>query len=384
MPTSPESFRPGVAVMPRTLAVLLGVAAAVVAIAGMRSAAWVVGPVFLALVVTITAHPMRAPLERHLPGWAATVVCLVVVYVLLVGFALALVVSAARFASLLPEYETQFNDRISQVTAHLHSFSVSDAQVANLNQHLDLGRLTGAVTAVLSSVLSSLSSLVLILAVLFFMAIDGSGFPRRLAAAASVRPTLISALVGFAHGTRRYILVSTVFGLIVAACDTIALAIMGVPAPVLWGLLAFLTNYIPNIGFFIGLVPPAVLAGLDSGVGLMVAVIVVYCVLNMIIQSGIQPKVVGDAVGLATTLTFLSVVFWSWVVGPLGAILAIPLSLFVRAVLVDADPGGRWLRTLVANSDQVPESRPLGPAAPDGTGQLGPHLVAPPPATPPP
>ena len=81
----------------------------------------------------------------------------------------------------------------------------------------------------------------------------------------------------------------------------------------------------------------------------MLAVIVVYSVLNLIIQSVIQPRVVGDAVGLSTTLTFLSLVFWSWVIGPLGAILAVPVSLLVRAVLVDADPCNEWLRPLVAN-----------------------------------
>ena len=79
----------------------------------------------------------------------------------------------------------------------------------------------------------------------------------------------------------------------------------GVPLPLTWGLLAFITNYIPNIGFIIGLIPPAILGLLEGGPSLMLAVIAVYCVLNVVIQSVIQPKVVGDAVGLSTTLTLL-------------------------------------------------------------------------------
>ena len=112
----------------------------------------------------------------------------------------------------------------------------------------------------------------------------------------------------------------------------------------LWALLAFVTNYIPNIGFIIGLVPPALLALITGGVGEMIAVIAVYCVLNFIIQSVIQPKFVGDAVGLTTTMSFLSLIIWTFVLGPLGAILAIPISLLVKAVLIDSDPDARWLQ----------------------------------------
>jgi predicted PurR-regulated permease PerM len=80
----------------------------------------------------------------------------------------------------------------------------------------------------------------------------------------------------------------------------------------------------------------------------MIVVIVVYSVVNVIIQSVIQPRVVGNAVGLSTTLTFLSLVFWAWILGPLGALLAVPMSLFFRAVLVEADPAARWVEPLLS------------------------------------
>jgi AI-2 transport protein TqsA len=102
----------------------------------------------------------------------------------------------------------------------------------------------------------------------------------------------------------------------------------------------------------LGLLPPALLALLQGGVRQAVLVIVAYSVINVIIQSLIQPKFVGDAVGLSVTLTFLSLVFWTFVIGPLGALLAVPLSLFVKALLVDADPDSRWLDPLIAPSRQ--------------------------------
>jgi predicted PurR-regulated permease PerM len=142
--------------------------------------------------------------------------------------------------------------------------------------------------------------------------------------------------------------VSTVFGLIVAVLDTIALAWLGVPVAVLWGLLAFITNYIPNIGFVIGVVPPAVIGLLEGGPQLMVSVLVAYSVLNVVIQSIIQPKIVGDAVGLSATLTMVSLVFWAYALGAMGALLAVPLTLFAKAFLVDADPRSQWLSPLLS------------------------------------
>ncbi|SDT26268.1 AI-2E family transporter [Microlunatus soli] len=343
--------RPAKRLLPRGLMVLLGVAAVVIIVAGLQGAADILGATFLTLVLTIAVHPLHTLLARTVPSWLATIVCLIVVYLGLVALAMTLVVSAARFGSLLPDYEQRFDEIIGGLTDRLAALGIAEKQLHALTSGLDLSKLSSVVTAALSGVLGVASNLVFIITLLLFMTIDGSTFPRYLRAAGKIRPTIVTALIDFSRSTRRYLLVSTVFGLVVAVLDTTALAILGVPEPILWGLLALLTNYIPNIGFLIGLLPPAVLALLDGGVGLMLIVIVVYCVINLIIQSAIQPKVVGDTVGLSTTLTFMSLVFWSWVIGPLGAVLAIPLSLLVRAVLVDADPRSRWLGPLVANRE---------------------------------
>jgi predicted PurR-regulated permease PerM len=158
------------------------------------------------------------------------------------------------------------------------------------------------------------------------------------------------ALERFAKGTRRYLLVTTVFGFIVAVLDSVALWIMGVPLAVTWGLLAFITNYIPNVGFVLGLIPPALLALLSGGPDLMIAVILVYGGLNFVLQSLVQPRFIGESVGLSTTVTFLSLAFWAWLLGPLGAILAIPLTVLVKVLLVDIDPSARWADALLRSS----------------------------------
>jgi len=185
--------------------------------------------------------------------------------------------------------------------------------------------------------------------IVLFMGLDATHFSRRIAGVGGKRKAIVGALVGFVHGTRTYLVVCTIFRLIVAAIDTTFLWIAGVPLAVLWGLFAFVTNYIPNVGFLIGLVPPALLALLEGGPQLMIAVIVAYSVINFVIQSVIQPKFVGDAVNLSLTLTVLSLLFWSFAIGPLGAILALPLTLLAKALLRDVDPDTRRISGLLAS-----------------------------------
>jgi predicted PurR-regulated permease PerM len=137
--------------------------------------------------------------------------------------------------------------------------------------------------------------------------------------------------------------------------DSIALAIMGIPLAIAWGLLSFITDYIPNIGFIIGVGPPALLGLLTGGPQLMLIGIVVYCAINSVVQSIIQPRFIGDAVGLSVTVTFLALVFWAWLLGPLGAILASPLTLLAKALLVDIDPKAKWADVLLRSSPTEPD-----------------------------
>jgi predicted PurR-regulated permease PerM len=329
--------------------VLVGMAGAVVTAAGLRSAAGIVGPAFLALTIVITIRPLLAWLENHhLPRWLAVTLTMLVTYVALLALSAALVLSVARLATLLPNYETQFNDLVDQTTGWLGEMGVTQEQINAVVSQLDLNSLVGALQQVLIGIAGVVSDLGFILVLLFFLIIDSSTFPQRLALATAQRPQLVGAMSSFARATRQYIAVSTVFGLIVALVDVAALYWLDIPLPWLWGLLAFITNYIPNIGFVIGVVPPALLGLLQGGVRQAVLVVVVYSLINLVIQSLIQPKFVGDAVGLSVSLTFLSLVFWSFVIGPLGALLAVPLSLLAKALLVDADPASRWLDPLIA------------------------------------
>jgi AI-2 transport protein TqsA len=342
--------------LPRGLIVLLGGASMVIIVAGVQGVAWLIGPAFMALIVVIAVSPAQGWLRRKgWPTWATTLVVVLLVYAILIGFALGIILSIAQLGTQLPLYAAKADGLVTSLTSELSKLGVGPDQLRQAAGSLDLGKLTGLIGALLASVAGLASNLVFLLSLLLFLSIEAGASEERLAAIAADRPPIATALAHFAWGTRQYLLVTTVFGLIVAVLDSVALWLLGVPLALTWGLLAFITNYIPNVGFIIGVVPPALLALLAGGPQLMVIVIIVYCAINFVVQSIIQPRFIGDAVGLSVTVTFLALVFWAWLIGPLGAILAIPLTLLAKAVLVDVDPHAGWADALLRASATKPE-----------------------------
>lgn len=343
-PTTGER-RPGI---PRALVILLGLAAAVVVLAGMQAAAWLLGPVFLALVIVIAVSPIKGWLERHgWPAWASMLALVLAVFALILSFVGVVVVSMAQLATELPKYAGQAQSLVTSLTDKLEQLGVGADQAQTTASTVDLGKLAGVIGSFLSSLADTATSLVFLLALLLFLTLEVSGVPARIADIAKDRPQVAGALDKFGTGTRQYLVVTTVFGLIVAVLDTVALGLLGIPLAITWGLLAFITNYIPNVGFILGLIPPALLALLVGGWPLFVSVVVIYCALNFVIQSLIQPRFIGDSVGLSATVTFVSLILWAWIIGAPGALLAIPITLFAKGLLVDIDPRAGWADALL-------------------------------------
>ena len=357
MPGEPVVPLPSAGGLPRWLLLLLGAAAATIAIAGLRSISWLVAPVFLALVVVVALAPVQRRLRRAgVPGWLATTIMLVLVWSVLLAFVGLLVISVAQLAALLPAYRGRAQMLLNEVVADLNDARLVQGTVSDLVEQIDYARVVDFATGLLAGLTDTASTLVLLLTAMVFITIESSGFGRRMALVGAERPHLPVAMTLFAQGTRSYLLVSTVFGAIVAVGDYIALALLGVPAAALWGLLAFITNYVPTIGFVLGLLPPALLGLLEGGWGELLAIVLVYALLNFVVQTLIQPRFVGDSVGLSMTVTFVALLFWGWVLGALGALLAIPLTLLAKALLVDVDPRGHWLDALLREEPRAPRT----------------------------
>lgn len=341
---------------PTGLAFIVITAAIVVGTYGLGKFSAIVAPAFFALTLLLTVAPLRTWLRRkRLPGWLASTISLLLLYIVLFGLITALGLSLAELTNILPTYTAKFQALYQDALALLAQFGINVADLKAMLGSVDLGKVAGIAQSALSSLSSASSQVVFLAIVLAFLIVDTGEVRGRMQILADRRPHLANALADFSVRVRRYWAVNTIFGLIVAVMDVIALAIIGVPLAIVWGVVAFVTNYIPNIGFLLGVIPPALLALLDGGPVQALVVVIVYSAINFIMQSVIQPKFTGDAVGLNTTITFVSLVFWTAVVGPVGAILAVPLTLFFKSLLVDSDPRMHWMNVFLRAKDTEDE-----------------------------
>ena len=315
----------------------------------------VVAPVFLAMTLVLTARPLVLWLNAHrVPKFLSALIGMLVVFLVLFAILLAVTVAMIQFVAAMPAYADRFNALYSQASTQLMAWGVSQETITQWVTTFDYSRLLGYVTGVMGQVgfwVTFLGSLFLFVA---FISIDLTDTGEGGTKLARVRPNLAAALLDFSWRVRKYWIVNTIFGLAVAAINMGILTWLQIPLVVTWGILAFVTAYIPNIGFIIGMVPPALMALLARDLQTMVIMVIAYVVVNFIASMVIQPKVTGDAVGLNITTTFISLVFWSIIIGPLGAILAVPLTLFCKGIFFDADPRTRWLSIFLGgNLDNV-------------------------------
>ena len=340
--------------VPRATIILLGLAGFTIIAIGMAAIGHILAPVVLSLILTICVHPVRSWLiKKGVSRGIATSSVILVVFALLAGFIGLFVVAFANFLTLLPEFAPQLEDVAASLTEVLTSLGFGPEQIAAIASGFNPGQIASLAGGVLGGVAGTISFLVIVLTCLILMGVDGGYVPNILRHVQPRRPHLVTALTGFSHGVRRYMVVTTILGVAQGIFNWLALTVLQVPGALLWGMLSFLCSFIPNIGYFIAIIPPLVFGAFTGGWPTVVAIIVIYGTINAIVQSVVQPRVVGNAVQLSQTLTFVSVLFWAVILGPVGAILAVPLTLLVRTVLVDADPTLRMWRPMTGDFDET-------------------------------
>lgn len=340
----------------RNAFILAGLGGAVLAAFGIAAIGSIFAPVFLAFVLTICAHPLRETLERRgVPRGLATGSVITAVFVLLLVLGYAILVAVEQFAGLLPQYAPQLQQAGADFAAWLGSVGISGDTVAQTAADFDPAALVGLVGTVFGGLAGLVSVLVIIFTMLLLMAMDAAFLPTLLRQMQPYRPLAVSAMSNYASNVRRYMVVTALLGLAQGVINWFALLLLGVPGAFIWGLLSFICSFIPNVGYFIAIIPPIVFGALEGGWPTVIAVIVVYGIVNAGVQSVVQPRVVGNAVSLSQTITFFSVLFWAIVIGPIGAVLAIPLTLLVRLLLVDSHPSMLWMRPILGDLDETKE-----------------------------
>lgn len=332
----------------RNAYLLIGIGGGVLAVFGLAAIAGIFAPVFLAFVLTICVHPLRLTLEkRGVPRGLATGSVIAVVTLTLIALGYAVLVAISQFGVLLTEFTDEIEAAGQAFAEWLTTIGISSEEISAMFADFDPSAVLEFLGGFFGGLASWISVLVIIFTMLLLMAVDAAFLPHLRTQLTPVRPLLVPAFVNYGDNVRRYMVVTTMLGLIQALIDWIALVLLGVPGAFIWALLAFVCSFIPNVGYFIAIIPPLVFGGLEGGWPTMIAVVIVYGVINAVIQSALQPRMVGKAVSLSQTITFFSVLFWAVVIGPIGAVLAIPLTLLVRLMLVDSNPSMNWIRPVL-------------------------------------
>jgi predicted PurR-regulated permease PerM len=155
---------------------------------------------------------------------------------------------------------------------------------------------------------------------------------------------------------RRYIVITNNMGMLVGLVNSILLTLIGVDFAILWGVLSWLLSYIPFVGFFLAMIPPALLAFLEFGWPAALVVVIAYILINSAMDDVIKPRIMGEGLDLAPIIVFISVIFWGLILGPLGGILAVPATLAIRQLILEADPQTLWIADLISAKEVPQES----------------------------
>lgn len=337
--------------------VLLTLAAVVVIGAGLKAAESVVVPFLLsAFIATIAAPPVFWLEQRRVPPVLAISGVMVAMVGALLTVGALLVQSGNAFTARLPFYQERVIELVRSTAAWLSEFGVEvNSELAlnffNPGMALDLaGNLLRSLGGVMSD------SFFILLTVIFILG-EASSFPRKLREILADPDSSMPLFTRFAVSVNRYIGIKTSTSLATGLLVTVTLWFIEVDFPVLWGLLAFLLNYVPNIGSIIAAVPAVLLALIQLGPGPALAATGAYLVINIVMGNVVEPRFMGRGLGLSTLVVFLSLVVWGALLGPVGMFLSVPLTMTAKLAL-EANPQTHWIAVLLSPAD-APELEAL-------------------------
>ena len=325
---------------------LLMAAAFMIVVAGMRAAEAILVPLLVAgFLAIISASPVFWLKQKGLP--AALAACLVVLGVLGAGFVFILIIGSSLddFSSAIPRYQARLKEEIAPIAQWIQGLGFQPNEDILLKS-IDPGASMQLVAKMLSGVGGILTNSFLILLTVIFILFESSSFPQKVRTALGDPKGALPQFQRIIDAVNNYLAIKTLLSLGTGVIVAIWVAVLGIDFPVIWGLLAFLLNYIPNLGSIIAAVPPVLLGYIQFGIGRALLVASGFIVVNVIFGNVLEPKLMGRKLGLSTLVVFLSLIFWGWVWGPVGMLLSVPMTMVVKFAL-ESSPTTRWISILL-------------------------------------
>jgi len=330
----------------KVLIILITAALFIIIVAGMRAAASIINPILIAVFLSSLCAPLLYWLQRRgVPNGfavAAIVLGLLVVALLLMIFVGR---SLNTLAQQLPVYQERLTELIAQAFDWLNNLGL-DMTKSPLTDYVTPGKVMGVVYYGLSFFRGVFTNMFLILLFVLFILMETAGFPRKLQAALPDPEATLGHFKTMTANVNRYMGFKTLFSLATGASVWILLALIGVEFAGTWGLLAFFLNFIPAIGSIIAAIPAIVWALVQLGPSSALLTLLAYLVVNITIGNLLEPKFMGRKLGLSPLVVILSMIFWGWVLGPIGMVLSVPLTMIGKIALA-TNEDTRWIAVML-------------------------------------
>ncbi|MGX2963860.1 MULTISPECIES: AI-2E family transporter [Shewanella] len=342
-----SAYRPSMAL--KGFAVM---ACLVIVLAGIKAASAIVVPFVLSAFIAVICSPAINALSRYRVPRALAVFVLVAI-ILLLGLWLASVVGSSinEFSHQLPQYRAQLVEQFAWILDKLKELNIHISKEKVL-AYLDPGMALSLTTNTLSGVGNVMANLFLIVLTIVFMLFEAQSLPRKVHLALDDPEMRLSQIERFLQSVNQYMVIKTLVSLATGVIVGVGLALMGVDYALLWGVVAFLFNYIPNIGSIIAAIPAVLLAFVQLGTAGAGGVAALYLATNMVMGNLVEPRFMGRGLGLSTLVVFLSLIFWGWLLGSVGMLLSVPLTMIVKIAL-ESSQSGSWLAILLSDDASI-------------------------------
>jgi predicted PurR-regulated permease PerM len=334
---------------------LVTLAALVIVIAGLRAASAIAVPLLLAVfIAVIFAQPMSWLRRRGVSPYISLLLFVVVLTAL--GYAFSLVVSqtVSHFTQQLPAYTERLTELRQQLFDWLESHEIITIPDEAQKDERGIQSVVAWFRTFLAGLTGIFSNALLILVTVIFLLLEATGFTEKLRVACDSVGVPYARVHGIVSDIRRYMAIKTVTSLSTGIIMYLLLRVIGVDYAALWGILAFVLNYVPNIGSFIAAIPAVAVALLQPGLGVGPAIwtVVAYAIVNTVIGYFIELRMMGRGMGLSTLVVLVSLIFWGWVLGPVGMLLAVPLTMAAKVTL-EGSPQTRWIAIMMSDSPRA-------------------------------
>ena len=328
---------------------LIGFACFVIIVAGMKASAELLAPLFMAAFLALLCAPIFAWLRsKRIPQSAAVALVLLLVVTLVGLFTIGIGTSLNEFSKQLPEFQLQLKDRLVEFSGWLNQRGIA-SRPESMGALLDQEQLIAMFQNFASGFGNLISNFFLVVIMMAFILLEAAGYPKKLREALGVENQCLIAFDQFRESVKRYLIIKSLVSLATGALIALWLWFQGMDYILVWALLAFLFNYIPNIGSFIAAIPAVLFAMIQMGIADAGITALGFLAVNTIVGNIIEPRYLGRGLGISTLAVFISLLFWGWVLGPVGMILSIPLTMIVKMAL-DSSAKMRWLAIMISSS----------------------------------